>query len=100
MVLILGFFILRKLVSLLLILGDLFHCDGCDPEAVNHILDCLGPPLEDSEIDLLLQPFTFDEVQNAVFQLSGDKAPGLDGLNAYFYQRNWTLLALILFMQS
>uniref|UniRef100_A0A803Q947 Reverse transcriptase domain-containing protein n=1 Tax=Cannabis sativa TaxID=3483 RepID=A0A803Q947_CANSA len=66
---------------------DLFHCDGCDTEAVNHILDCLGPPLEDLEIDFLNQPFTFDEVQKAVFQLSGDKAPGLDGLNAYFYQR-------------
>ncbi|KAM6556101.1 hypothetical protein CsatB_003120 [Cannabis sativa] len=68
---------------------DLFHCDGCDTEAVNHILDCLGFPFEDLEIDFLNQPFMFDEVQKAVFQLSGDKAPGLDGLNAYFYQRNW-----------
>uniref|UniRef100_A0A803Q7W0 Reverse transcriptase domain-containing protein n=1 Tax=Cannabis sativa TaxID=3483 RepID=A0A803Q7W0_CANSA len=69
--------------------GDLFHCNGCDTEAVNHILDCLGPPLEDSEVDLLGQPFTFDEVRQAIFLLSGDKAPGLDGLNAYFYQKNW-----------
>uniref|UniRef100_A0A803PKX5 Uncharacterized protein n=1 Tax=Cannabis sativa TaxID=3483 RepID=A0A803PKX5_CANSA len=57
-------------------------------EVVNYILDCLGPPLEDSEVDFLNQPFTFDEVQQAVFQLSGNKAPGLDGLNAYFYQKN------------
>uniref|UniRef100_A0A803PUR1 Uncharacterized protein n=1 Tax=Cannabis sativa TaxID=3483 RepID=A0A803PUR1_CANSA len=66
--------------------------DGCDAEATSRILDCLGPSLEDPKIDFLAQPFTTQEVKKAIFDLSGDRAPGLDGLNAYFYQKNWATL--------
>uniref|UniRef100_A0A803PB79 Reverse transcriptase domain-containing protein n=1 Tax=Cannabis sativa TaxID=3483 RepID=A0A803PB79_CANSA len=48
--------------------------------------------LDEPEITFLAQDFTADEVKRAVFQLSGDKAVGLDGLNAFFYQKNWSVL--------
>uniref|UniRef100_A0A803Q157 Reverse transcriptase domain-containing protein n=1 Tax=Cannabis sativa TaxID=3483 RepID=A0A803Q157_CANSA len=71
---------------------NLFSSEGCDAEATNQILDCLGPSLNEPDIDFLAQPFTAQEVKKAVFSLSGDKAPGLDGLNAFFYQKNWDTL--------
>uniref|UniRef100_A0A803NTP6 Reverse transcriptase domain-containing protein n=1 Tax=Cannabis sativa TaxID=3483 RepID=A0A803NTP6_CANSA len=71
--------------------SSLFSSDGCDAEATNHILDCLGPPLDDLDYGFLAQPFTAHEVKKAVFSISGDKAPGLDGLNAFFYQKNWAI---------
>uniref|UniRef100_A0A803Q8F9 RNase H type-1 domain-containing protein n=1 Tax=Cannabis sativa TaxID=3483 RepID=A0A803Q8F9_CANSA len=69
--------------------SSLFSTDGCDAKATSHILDCLGPPLEDLDYEFLAQPFTAQEVKKTVFSISGDKAPGLDALNAFFYQKNW-----------
>uniref|UniRef100_A0A803QN82 Reverse transcriptase domain-containing protein n=1 Tax=Cannabis sativa TaxID=3483 RepID=A0A803QN82_CANSA len=74
--------------------SDLFSSDGSDADAISLILDCLGPPLDDLDFAFLDKPFTFKEVRKALFHLSGDKAPGLDGLNAYFYQKNWSTLGV------
>ncbi|XP_060965459.1 uncharacterized protein LOC133034395 [Cannabis sativa] len=73
---------------------DLFCAEGCDVEATCQILDCLGPPLEDADYAFLDEPFSVLEIRKVVFSLSGDKAPGLDGLNAYFYQKNWLKVVL------
>ncbi|XP_030479177.1 uncharacterized protein LOC115696415 [Cannabis sativa] len=70
----------------------LFSSEGCDAEATSQILDCLGPPLDESDVEYLASPYTAQEVKKAVFSLSGDRAPGLDGLNAFFYQKNWNTL--------
>jgi len=32
------------------------------------------------------------EVKEAMFQMHPDKAPGPDGYNAYFFQRNWDMI--------
>uniref|UniRef100_A0A803Q724 Reverse transcriptase domain-containing protein n=1 Tax=Cannabis sativa TaxID=3483 RepID=A0A803Q724_CANSA len=74
--------------------SDLFSSPGSDADAVNLILDCLGPPLDDSDSAFLDAPFSTKEVRRALFNLSRDKAPGLDGLNAYFYQKNWSTLGV------
>ncbi|XP_060961067.1 uncharacterized protein LOC133031554 [Cannabis sativa] len=65
---------------------------GSDIEAAASIFDCLGSGPSDQSVESLSQPFVADEVKRAVFQLSGDKAVGLDGLNAFFYQKNWSVL--------
>ncbi|KAM6541640.1 hypothetical protein CsatB_006087 [Cannabis sativa] len=80
------------------IFTNLFSSEGCDAEATNQILDCLGPPLDESDIDYLASPYTTQEVKKAIFSLSGDKVPGLDDcLNkgVDFLDINTTLIALI-----
>jgi hypothetical protein len=37
------------------------------------------------ENDLLVRPFTIEEVREALFQMEHNKAPGLDGFLAEFY---------------
>lgn len=39
--------------------------------------------------DLLMTPFTLDEVKTATFQLGSDKAPEPDGFSLIFYQTFW-----------
>uniref|UniRef100_A0A803NJ45 Uncharacterized protein n=1 Tax=Cannabis sativa TaxID=3483 RepID=A0A803NJ45_CANSA len=67
--------------------SDLFSSQGSDIEAAASIFESLGLELDDPEINFLAQDFTADEVKKAVFQLLGDKVVGLDGLNAFFYQK-------------
>jgi hypothetical protein len=44
------------------------------------------------ENDLLIQPFTVDEVQEAIFQMEHNKAPGLDGFPVEFYKSCWEII--------
>ncbi|KAL5562410.1 hypothetical protein UlMin_032157 [Ulmus minor] len=39
--------------------------------------------------NILLKPFTEDEVKTAVFGMSPTKAPGFDGMPALFFQKYW-----------
>uniref|UniRef100_A0A803PY78 Reverse transcriptase domain-containing protein n=1 Tax=Cannabis sativa TaxID=3483 RepID=A0A803PY78_CANSA len=71
---------------------NLFSTQGSDVNAASAIFSCLNSGLEDSDVSFLDQDFTPEEVRKAVFQISGDKAVGLDGFNAYFYQKNWSVL--------
>ncbi len=42
--------------------------------------------------DMLLAPFTAEEVRKALFNIGDFKAPGPDGLHAIFYKRFWVML--------
>uniref|UniRef100_A0A803QG04 Reverse transcriptase n=1 Tax=Cannabis sativa TaxID=3483 RepID=A0A803QG04_CANSA len=72
--------------------STLFHSQGSSRDAVNLILSAVNSRLTAQQFASLESPFTSEEIRTALFQLSGDKAPGSDGLNAYFYQKNWSTL--------
>ena len=42
--------------------------------------------------DILDKPFTEQEVETALFQMAPEKAPGVDGFNAGFFQTHWELV--------
>jgi hypothetical protein len=48
--------------------------------------------LSDEEKDILTSPFTEDEVFEAISNMKHNKAPGLDGFPAEFYQKNWPII--------
>ena len=41
---------------------------------------------------MLTREFSLDEIKVAVFQISHNKSPGLDGFTAEFYQHFWDLI--------
>ena len=41
--------------------------------------------------DMLMAPYTKEEVKTTLFQMGATKAPGPDGFPAHFYQRHWEI---------
>uniref|UniRef100_A0A803PUH8 Reverse transcriptase zinc-binding domain-containing protein n=1 Tax=Cannabis sativa TaxID=3483 RepID=A0A803PUH8_CANSA len=60
--------------------------------AINSILHGISNKLSPEQAAFLEEPFTELEIKQALFGLSGDKAPGPDGLYSFFYQKNWSTL--------
>jgi hypothetical protein len=44
------------------------------------------------ENDLLIRPFTIEEIREAVFEMEHNKAPGPDRFPAEFYQSCWEII--------
>jgi hypothetical protein len=44
------------------------------------------------ENEILMAPFTKEEVFEAISQMELNKAPGPDGFPAEFYQKNWEVI--------
>jgi hypothetical protein len=64
-----------------------------DPEIdPSPLLESVEPAVTDLINSQLVAEFTEEEIGDALFQIGPHKAPGLDGLPARFFQRNWALL--------
>jgi hypothetical protein len=48
--------------------------------------------VSDKENEQLVKPFSEEEIRHAVFQMEHNKAPGLDGFPAKFYQTCWNFV--------
>jgi mannosylglycoprotein endo-beta-mannosidase len=46
----------------------------------------------DPDLSSLGEPFTEEEVRNAINQMSGDKAPGSDGFTGIFFKKCWDIV--------
>ena len=44
---------------------------------------------QEEQAQNLIKPYAKEEVKNAVFEMQRFKAPGLDGIQAGFYQKMW-----------
>ncbi len=68
------------------------------PAAASHTIN-FRALYEDASalLSSLQQPFTMDEVKNAIFALAAEKAPGPDGFSLIFYQRFWNILKFDIF---
>jgi hypothetical protein len=50
------------------------------------------PQVIENKNEILISPFTMDEIKQAVFQMEHNKARGPDGFSAEFYQVFWEII--------
>lgn len=70
---------------------DLFGPTDCVSGSMDQLLQGL-PKLNDMDKEELEQMISFNELSEAVQQLSTSRAPGIDGLPAEFYKNFWSIL--------
>ncbi|XP_057859032.2 uncharacterized protein LOC131067882 [Cryptomeria japonica] len=57
-------------------------------------LNVIPELITDAQNQTLMKPILFEEVRNAVISMEGDKAPGLDGFPAFFFQTFWEIVGV------
>uniref|UniRef100_A0A803Q408 Reverse transcriptase domain-containing protein n=1 Tax=Cannabis sativa TaxID=3483 RepID=A0A803Q408_CANSA len=60
--------------------------------SVNTRIITQGPCVTNMHSQILLAPYSMEDVKKAVFNIPASKAPGPDGYNSSFYQDNWELI--------
>uniref|UniRef100_A0A803PAN0 Reverse transcriptase domain-containing protein n=1 Tax=Cannabis sativa TaxID=3483 RepID=A0A803PAN0_CANSA len=71
---------------------NLFQSQGTHGDSINICLSGIAHRISDQHYSFLNKPFDYFDVKAALFQLAGDKALGLDGLNPLFYQKSWPII--------
>uniref|UniRef100_A0A803PJY6 Reverse transcriptase domain-containing protein n=1 Tax=Cannabis sativa TaxID=3483 RepID=A0A803PJY6_CANSA len=71
---------------------QLFTSRNPEQEIINNVLSGLTNCLSEAEFNSLSLPYNDSEIKRAAFQLASDKAPGSDGYNGSFFQKNWHIV--------
>jgi hypothetical protein len=70
--------------------ADMFT--SSDPLEVEKTCEVVAGKLNDDQVSWCSQPFSREEVEEAIFQMHPLKAPGPDGLPALFYHKYWNII--------
>ncbi|VVA38357.1 PREDICTED: reverse mRNAase [Prunus dulcis] len=76
-------------------MSDLFNSRQCLQSIVD--IPQLFPCIDDADVAGLVKPVDLQEVKDNLFGIGGNKAPGVDGYLACFYQNQWSLCARDIF---
>lgn len=62
---------------------DIYHTSY--PFNIDQVVQLVEPKVTRAMNNILLLPYTVEEVRTALFQMNPSKAPGPDGMNAFFF---------------
>lgn len=71
---------------------NMFTSNSSGGEASDEILQAVPEVISMEDNHLLTQPFSKDEIFDAINSMKPCKAPGPDGVHAIFYQRFWHII--------
>uniref|UniRef100_A0A803P2K3 Reverse transcriptase domain-containing protein n=1 Tax=Cannabis sativa TaxID=3483 RepID=A0A803P2K3_CANSA len=71
---------------------ELFAATAINQDALNHTLDTIPNTVTAEMNDILIRPFTEDEIYSALKTINPDKSPGSDGMSAMFYHKYWSIV--------
>ena len=69
---------------------NIFKAGTCD--RMEECLNVVNWRMTDDMLEVLSRPYCSEEVRTALFQMGPTKALGLDGMNAFFYQKFWNIV--------
>ncbi|XP_057422210.1 uncharacterized protein LOC130716023 [Lotus japonicus] len=69
---------------------DLFT--SSNPTGIEEVASLVGNRVTDAHRSVLLDPFTKEDIEEALFQMHPIKASGIDGFPALFYQKFWHIV--------
>ena len=72
--------------------AKLFTTSQPSQEEISAALEGITPRVSEAMNEQLEQPFTLEDITEALAQMSPTKAPGPDGLPAAFYQKHWNVV--------
>ena len=70
---------------------DIYHTSY--PSNIDQVVQLVEPKVTRAMNNILLLRYTVEEVRTALFQMNPSKAPGPDGINAFFFQKFWHIVS-------
>ena len=63
-----------------------------NPNVIREVLDMVDRVVTPAMNQTLLQPYSPDEIKQALFQMHPSKSPGPDGMSPFFFQKYWNIV--------